>query len=68
MVVGGLPVKMTTIIGKPVEIPKECYVNVDKNEAAENVARLCAESIQSLIVKHQTLPGSIIQALRDRFS
>lgn len=55
---GGLPVKLRTIIGKP--IPYE------KNLTAEELAYKTKCAIRELIHHHQNLPGSIIKALFER--
>ncbi|XP_074604559.1 DGAT1/2-independent enzyme synthesizing storage lipids [Brevipalpus obovatus] len=56
---GGFPVKMTTIIGKPIEY--------EPNRTPEELARLTAESIEKMIKENQRLPGSILMAILDRF-
>ncbi|XP_023222683.1 transmembrane protein 68-like isoform X2 [Centruroides sculpturatus] len=57
-VYGGFPVKLTTIIGKPIPF--------DPNLTPEELARKTAEAIQNLIKTHQKIPGSILRALFER--
>lgn len=56
---GGFPVKLKTIVGKPIPY--------DPNSTPEQLAEKIARTLQEMIVKHQRIPGSIFQALLDRF-
>ena len=56
---GGFPVKLRTIIGKPIEF--------DATLTAEQLAQKTAVAIQDLIRDNQRIPGSIYKALIDRF-
>ncbi|XP_027197015.2 DGAT1/2-independent enzyme synthesizing storage lipids-like [Dermatophagoides pteronyssinus] len=56
---GGLPVKMTTIIGEPIYFLPEMSVT--------EIAELTAKKMKELIERHQTRPGSMWKALRQRF-
>ncbi|RWS15221.1 transmembrane protein 68-like protein [Dinothrombium tinctorium] len=56
---GGFPVKLKTIIGKPIEY--------DPNLTPEQLARKVAEEIEMMIRENQRIPGSILKALFDRF-
>lgn len=55
---GGFPVKLRTIVGKPIPF--------DPNISPEELARKTAEAIQNLIKTHQKIPGSILHALLER--
>lgn len=55
---GGFPVKLRTIIGKPIPY--------DEKATPEEVAEKTANAIRELIQKHQRLPGSIVKAMLDR--
>lgn len=55
---GGFPVKLVTYIGEPIPY--------DPNATLEEVSEKVASAIKSLILKHQTLPGSIVSALLQR--
>nr|XP_027197012.1 transmembrane protein 68-like [Dermatophagoides pteronyssinus] len=57
---GGLPVKLTTIIGEPIHFPPEMTV--------AEIAELTAKKMEELIERHQTRPGSMWKALQQRFS
>ncbi|XP_049681748.1 transmembrane protein 68-like isoform X2 [Accipiter gentilis] len=56
---GGLPVKFRTYIGDPIPY--------DPNITAEELVEKTKTAIQTLISKHQTIPGSIWKALLERF-
>ncbi|RWS30023.1 transmembrane protein 68-like protein [Leptotrombidium deliense] len=56
---GGFPVKLKTIVGKPIEY--------DKNLTPEQLALKVAETIETMIRENQRIPGSILKALFDRF-
>ncbi|XP_075588147.1 DGAT1/2-independent enzyme synthesizing storage lipids [Dermatophagoides farinae] len=56
---GGLPVKLTTIIGEPIHFPPEM--------SASEIADLTAKKMEQLIDRYQTRPGSILKALWQRF-
>lgn len=56
---GGFPVKLRTIIGKPIEY--------DPNLTPEEVAANTAKAIEDLIRENQRLPGNIFKAVLDRF-
>lgn len=56
---GLFPVKMRTIIGKPIEY--------DENLTPEELKALTKLRIEELIQKHQQLPGNIFSAILDRF-
>ncbi|XP_042320770.1 transmembrane protein 68-like [Sceloporus undulatus] len=56
---GGLPVKFRTYIGEPIPY--------DPNITALELATKTKAALQSLIQKHQQIPGSIFKALMDRF-
>ena len=58
-VYGGFPVKLRTIIGKPIEY--------DPNVSPEEVAAKTAKAIEDLIRENQRLPGNILMAILDRF-
>lgn len=55
---GGFPVKLRTIIGKPIPY--------DPSLTPEQLATKTAAAIHSLIVENQRIPGSIILGLIDR--
>lgn len=55
---GGFPVKMRTIIGKPIPY--------DPDLTPEQLATKTATAIHQLIAGHQRIPGSIIRGLIDR--
>jgi hypothetical protein len=57
-VYGGFPVKLITIIGKPIEF--------DPNRDAQELASLTAQAIENLVNENQRLPGSILRALIER--
>ncbi len=56
---GGFPVKLTTHLGDPID-PAD-FQSADELRAAAVI------QMQKLIKKHQRLPGSIYQAIKDRF-
>ncbi|XP_026554973.1 transmembrane protein 68-like [Pseudonaja textilis] len=58
-VCGGLPVKFRTYIGEP--------ILYNPNVTAEELAAKTKIALQSLIRKHQQIPGSICRALLERF-
>ncbi|XP_073535413.1 DGAT1/2-independent enzyme synthesizing storage lipids [Phyllobates terribilis] len=58
-VYGGFPVKFRTYLGDPIQYDP----NITANELAEKTK--CA--LQSLIDRHQKIPGNIFQALLERF-
>lgn len=55
---GGFPVKLRTVIGKPIPY--------DPSLTPEQLATKTATAVHSLIVENQRVPGSIIHALIDR--
>lgn len=55
---GGYPVKLRTVIGKPIPY--------DPNVTVEELAAKTKLAIQKLIKEHQRIPGSIVHALLDR--
>lgn len=55
---GGFPVKMRTIVGKPIQ--------PDPSLSPEQVAQLTAEAIRELIREHQRVPGSVLMGILDR--
>lgn len=56
---GGFPVKLRTIIGKPIEF--------DSSLTAEQLAQKTAQAIEDLIRRNQRIPGSIFKAIAERF-
>ncbi|XP_061652585.1 transmembrane protein 68 isoform X5 [Phyllopteryx taeniolatus] len=58
-VYGGFPVKFRTFLGDPIPYDP----NVTASELAEKVNR----AVQSLIDKHQRIPGNVLRALLERF-
>jgi len=56
---GGFPVKMKTVIGPPIEY--------DPSMKPEEVSALCQAAIEKLIQEHQTLPGTVVGGLKDRW-
>jgi hypothetical protein len=56
---GLFPVKLVSYIGKP--------ILYDENRSVEELVELTKKSIEDLIEKHQTRPGSIFHALLERF-
>ncbi|XP_070798395.1 DGAT1/2-independent enzyme synthesizing storage lipids-like [Pituophis catenifer annectens] len=58
-VCGGFPVKFRTYIGEP--------ILYNPNVTAEELATKTQIALQSLIRKHQQIPGSICRALLERF-
>ncbi|OQR75222.1 transmembrane protein 68-like [Tropilaelaps mercedesae] len=56
---GGFPVKLRTIIGKPIFF--------DPTLTAEKLAEKTKVSIEDLIMQHQRIPGSILTGIIDRF-
>ncbi|XP_031551526.1 transmembrane protein 68-like [Actinia tenebrosa] len=57
---GGFPVKMRTFIGDP--------IIYDPSLTCEELTAKVQLEIQNLIKKHQRIPGSILLALRDRWT
>uniref|UniRef100_A0ACB8FDB2 Transmembrane protein 68 n=2 Tax=Sphaerodactylus townsendi TaxID=933632 RepID=A0ACB8FDB2_9SAUR len=55
---GGLPVKFRTYIGEPIPY--------DPNITAVELAMKTKAALQSLIQKHQQIPGNICSALKER--
>lgn len=58
-VYGGFPVKMRTYVGDPIPY--------DEKATPEEIAEKTANAIKELIRRHQLLPGSIVNALAERF-
>ncbi|XP_064486569.1 DGAT1/2-independent enzyme synthesizing storage lipids-like [Ornithodoros turicata] len=56
---GGFPVKLRTVIGKPIPF--------DPAMTPAELAQKAAEAVEALIQRHQRIPGSILRALLDRF-
>ncbi|XP_003742511.1 transmembrane protein 68 [Galendromus occidentalis] len=56
---GGFPVKLRTIIGKPIPY--------DGTLTTEQVVEKTKVAVEDLIAEHQRIPGSIIKALAERF-
>lgn len=56
---GGFPVKLTTIVGKPIEY--------DPNRTPEELAKLTAETIEQMITDNQRIPGNLFLGIVDRF-
>ncbi|CAG2118836.1 unnamed protein product, partial [Medioppia subpectinata] len=56
---GGFPVKLTTIIGKPIPY--------DPSITPEELVEKTSLAIEDLIRKNQRVPGSILKAMIDRF-
>jgi len=56
---GGFPVKMRTFIG-----PK---IDYDLNMSPEEVSQLVQNAITKMIAEHQSIPGSVIGGLKDRW-
>uniref|UniRef100_A0A8B9S3U0 Transmembrane protein 68 n=1 Tax=Apteryx owenii TaxID=8824 RepID=A0A8B9S3U0_APTOW len=56
---GGFPVKLRTFLGEP--IPYE------PNVTAEELTAKAKAAVQSLIDKHQKIPGNVFRALMERF-
>lgn len=59
IIVGGLPVKLAAVVGKP--------ISVEQCETLEEVKDRVQKEMESLIAKNQKMPGSIWTALFDRF-
>uniref|UniRef100_T1INS3 Phospholipid/glycerol acyltransferase domain-containing protein n=1 Tax=Strigamia maritima TaxID=126957 RepID=T1INS3_STRMM len=57
--IGGLPVKLTSIIGKEIEY--------DLSETPEEIMEKLINGMQSHIDKYQQIPGNKLRALRERF-
>uniref|UniRef100_A0A8D0GPU4 Phospholipid/glycerol acyltransferase domain-containing protein n=1 Tax=Sphenodon punctatus TaxID=8508 RepID=A0A8D0GPU4_SPHPU len=57
---GGFPVKLRTYIGEPIPY--------DPNTTSVELAEKAKTVLQSLIQKHQTIPGSTYKALMERFN
>lgn len=58
-VYGGFPVKFRTHLGPP--------IHYEEGITPEQLQEKVAAAVEDLIVKHQRIPGSIFQALLDRF-
>lgn len=56
---GGYPVKLTTYIGRPIEI--------QHLDTPEKVKDTVMTELNDLIRAHQRIPGSITKALRERW-
>ncbi|KAL5273996.1 TMEM68.2 family protein [Megaselia abdita] len=56
---GGFPVKLTTYVGKPIVI--------EDGMTPEEVKKTVMDEIEMMIRMHQTKPGSILMAIKDRF-
>lgn len=56
---GGLPVKLTTIVGNP--------ISVDDCKSADEIKRKVKECMDELISENQKKPGSMWRALLERF-
>lgn len=56
---GGLPVKLTTILGDP--------ISIDDCTTATEVRDKIKREVEGLITRNQRIPGSIWEALRERF-
>ena len=57
-VYGGFPVKLRTIVGRPIPF--------DPKATPEQVAERTAQAVRQLIRQHQRLPGNIAKAMLDR--
>ncbi|XP_072007995.1 DGAT1/2-independent enzyme synthesizing storage lipids [Engystomops pustulosus] len=58
-VYGGFPVKFRTYLGDPIPY--------DPNTTADELAEKTKDALQSLIDRHQRIPGNIFRALLERF-
>ncbi|XP_061550258.1 transmembrane protein 68 isoform X2 [Phycodurus eques] len=58
-VYGGFPVKFRTFLGDPIPY--------DPNITASELAEKVNQAVQSLIDKHQQIPGNVLRALLERF-
>ncbi|XP_036375103.1 transmembrane protein 68-like [Megalops cyprinoides] len=58
-VYGGFPVKFRTYLGDPIQY--------DPNITAAELADKAQRAVQSLIDKHQRIPGNVLRALLERF-
>ncbi|KAH7644246.1 transmembrane protein 68-like protein [Dermatophagoides farinae] len=56
---GGMPVKLTTIIGEPIRFESDATI--------EQIAEMTEMKMKELIEQNQTIPGSIWSAIRQRF-
>lgn len=56
---GGFPVKLRTIVGKPIRFRE--------GSTPEEVAEKTAQAIRELIDQNQSIPGSIVQGIMQRF-
>uniref|UniRef100_T1J0T1 Uncharacterized protein n=1 Tax=Strigamia maritima TaxID=126957 RepID=T1J0T1_STRMM len=56
--VGGLPIKLTTFIGKEIKY--------DISMTTEEIMEKIKNGMQSHIDKYQIVPGSVLRALRER--
>lgn len=56
---GGFPVKMRTYIGSRIEY--------DQDTTPFELATLCQSRIRDMVQKHQSLPGSVVGGLKDRW-
>ncbi|OTF73283.1 hypothetical protein BLA29_012307, partial [Euroglyphus maynei] len=59
LIYGGFPVKLKTIIGKPIYFSPDCTV--------EEIAEMTANKLEEIIKANQTIPGSILRAMIQRF-
>ncbi|KPM03941.1 transmembrane protein 68-like protein 1 [Sarcoptes scabiei] len=57
---GGFPVKLKTIVGKP--------IHFDPEDTVEEIAEKTARELEKIIRINQTIPGSILRAMVQRFS
>ncbi|XP_061696412.1 transmembrane protein 68 [Syngnathoides biaculeatus] len=58
-VYGGFPVKFRTFLGDPIPY--------DPNITASELAEKVKQAVQSLVDKHQQIPGNVLRALLERF-
>ncbi|KAG9347990.1 hypothetical protein AGOR_G00175770 [Albula goreensis] len=58
-VYGGFPVKFRTYLGDPIPY--------DPNVTAAELAEKAQQAVQSLIDRHQKIPGNVLRALLERF-
>ncbi|KAH7646442.1 DGAT1/2-independent enzyme synthesizing storage lipids [Dermatophagoides farinae] len=59
LIYGGFPVKLKTIVGKPIHFSSDCTV--------EEIAEMTANKLEEIIKANQTIPGSILRAMIQRF-
>lgn len=57
---GPFPVKLTTRVGQPIPF--------DAVDSAEELAELTKSKIEEMIAKHQRLPGSYVEGIKERFT